>query len=308
MEEVYSIVLEDQKKLSDLCGSNDSNLHYIEKLLESHIYTVGNEIYFCKIIERLQKYTEKGHILRLYLIKGIYSSICMNDEDSQLYEEQGKKSFEELEIIIPSSSKRIYPRNKSQISLVSNMLKKDIVFAAGIGKIFLAVARALSDILGKRKLVLTRSIAEAGENLGFLLGDLVQKINPYLRPLNDAMEALISCDMIAKREDTRSIEIAPLAYMRGRSISNSFIILDEAQNTTKEQMKMFLTRIAEYSKAVITGDIIQIDLPQKKQSGLIHAIDMLKAIPKIGFTFFNIGDVIRNPLIKKNIEAYENEK
>jgi phosphate starvation-inducible PhoH-like protein len=168
----------------------------------------------------------------------------------------------------------------------------------------------LSEILNKnkRKLVLTRPVVEAGESLGFLPGDLTQKINPYLRPLYDAMEALIPFETISRLEETRTIEIAPLAYMRGRSLSDSFVILDEAQNTTKEQMKMFLTRIAEGSKAIITGDITQIDLPNRKQSGLIHAVNILGNIREIGFVFFTSEDVMRNPLIRKIIDAYEKEK
>jgi len=322
LKDKYSVVLDNHKKLSDLCGSNDSNLRLIEDLLGSHVYTIGNEIYFSsennekqdqfnKIIEKLQEYTERGCIPGPDLIKGIYSSICYQQLNG--YRENLKNEIEDLELIIPGSSKRVYPRSYNQISLLKKFMENDIIFAvgpAGTGKTYLAVAKALSEILQKkkRKLILTRPVVEAGESLGFLPGDLAQKINPYLRPLYDAMESLIPFEMIAKLEDTRTIEIAPLAYMRGRSLSDSFIILDEAQNTTKEQMKMFLTRIAEGSRAIITGDITQIDLPNKKQSGLIHAVNMLAHIKEIGFSFFSSEDVMRNPLIKKIIDAYEKEK
>jgi phosphate starvation-inducible PhoH-like protein len=181
---------------------------------------------------------------------------------------------------------------------------------AGTGKTYLAIACALSLVLSKktRKLVLTRPVVEAGESLGFLPGDLAQKINPYLRPLYDAMEALIPSEVIRRMEDSRAIEIAPLAYMRGRSLNDAFIILDEAQNTTKEQMKMFLTRLGTGSRAVIAGDATQIDLPKRDASGLLHALSLLKNIDGVRFSFLNSTDVVRNPLIKKIIQAYDEEK
>jgi phosphate starvation-inducible PhoH-like protein len=152
-------------------------------------------------------------------------------------------------------------------------------------------------------------VVEAGESLGFLPGDLAQKINPYLRPLYDAMEALVPFELLRRMEEDRVIEIAPLAYMRGRSLNNCVIILDEAQNTTKEQMKMFLTRIGENARAVVTGDATQIDLPKRVDSGLLHALSVLSGVEGIHFAYLNTSDVIRNPLIKRIIEAYDdNEK
>ncbi len=322
MQDKCSIILDNHQKLADLCGFNDSNLRLIESLLGSSVYTAGNELHFSskdrkkqaqfkKIIEKLKEYSEKGCVPSPELINGIYSGIAFqqsNEDKSKLTSE-----IEDLELIIPGSAKRVYPKSYNQVSLIKNFSTFDIIFAvgpAGTGKTYLAIAKALSEVLQKkkRKLILTRPVVEAGESLGFLPGDLAQKINPYLRPLYDAMESLIPFETIAKLEETRVIEIAPLAYMRGRSLSDSFIILDEAQNTTKEQMKMFLTRIAEGSKAVITGDITQIDLPNKKQSGLIHAINILKNVKEIGFSFFSAEDVMRNSLIKKIIEAYDKEK
>ena len=171
------------------------------------------------------------------------------------------------------------------------------------------MAWALRELLVKarRKLILTRPIVEAGESLGYLPGDLVQKINPYLRPLYDAMETLIPYEVIRRLEESRSIEVAPLAYMRGRSLSNCVVILDEAQNTTKEQMKMFLTRLGENSKAIVTGDITQIDLPKRTGSGLVHAIQILSDIDGILISRLDSRDVVRSPLVRKIIEAYESE-
>jgi phosphate starvation-inducible PhoH-like protein len=189
----------------------------------------------------------------------------------------------------------------------------DVVFC--IGRLWnrqdvLAVAHALKEILNKerKKLILTRPVVEAGESLGFLPGDLAQKVSPYLRPLYDAMDDMIPVDLINRFEEHRTIEIAPLAYMRGRSLRNSYIILDEAQNTTREQMKMFLTRLGEGSKAVITGDVTQIDLPKKNQSGLLHCMKILTDIPEIYFSFLDTRDVVRNAIVKKIINAYENEQ
>jgi len=212
-------------------------------------------------------------------------------------------------IQIPHGFGRVYPRSRNQSSYVQAMRENEICFCvgpAGTGKTYLAIAQALQAVLSKkmRKLVLTRPVVEAGENLGFLPGDLSQKIDPYLKPLYDAMESLVPYDIIHRMEETRSIEIAPLAYMRGRSLNDCMVILDEAQNTTKEQMKMFLTRIGTGARAVITGDTTQIDLPRKTESGLLHALEILKDIEGINITFLHTSDVARNPLIKKIIQAY----
>jgi phosphate starvation-inducible PhoH-like protein len=213
-------------------------------------------------------------------------------------------------IQIPHGFNRVFPRTRNQAAYIQGMRSCDISFCigpAGTGKTFLAIAEALCLVLSRkmRKLVLTRPVVEAGESLGFLPGDLAQKINPYLRPLYDAMETLIPYDTIHRMEENHVIEIAPLAYMRGRSLNDCVVILDEAQNTTKEQMKMFLTRIGSGARAVITGDTTQIDLPRHLDSGLLHAVSILSGIEGIHFAYLHTGDVVRNPLIKKIIQAYD---
>jgi phosphate starvation-inducible PhoH-like protein len=233
----------------------------------------------------------------------------LKQEPGDLKQEPGDPMRESL-IHIPHGFKNVFPRGRNQAAYIQGMRKYDICFCigpAGTGKTYLAIAEALNLVLSKKmqKLVLTRPVVEAGESLGFLPGDLAQKINPYLRPLYDAMEALIPYEMIRRMEDDRIIEIAPLAYMRGRSLNNCVIILDEAQNTTKEQMKMFLTRIGEDARVVITGDTTQIDLPKRVESGLIHAVSILSGIEGIFFAYLNTGDVIRHHLIKKILKAYE---
>ena len=176
-------------------------------------------------------------------------------------------------------------------------------------KTYIAVAEALKLVLSHqvRKIVLTRPVMEAGENLGFLPGDLEQKIHPYLRPLYDAMESLVPQEIIRKMQDSNMIEAAPLAYMRGRSLNNSIILLDEAQNTTREQMKMFLTRLGQGSRAIITGDPAQTDLPHRMESGLVHAARLLRNIPEIAIVHLENKDVVRNSLVKKIIQEYEQE-
>ncbi len=214
------------------------------------------------------------------------------------------------EIILVRKNDFIKPKTPNQINYLKSVSANDIVFAigpAGTGKTYLAVAFAVSSLKNKlvNKIMLTRPAVEAGESLGFLPGDLEEKINPYLKPLYDALEDMLPREKLNSYLEKHIIEIVPLAYMRGRTLNNSFVILDEAQNTTTMQMKMFLTRLGPNSKSIITGDITQIDLPRREQSGLVEAEKILQNINGIGFTYFNKSDVIRHKLVKDIINAYE---
>ncbi|GMO60431.1 MAG: PhoH family protein [Termitinemataceae bacterium] len=323
-----TILLDDVNIVSAICGPNDANLKVIENSLGGHLSMRGLELHFVppstSAEESSQKEDQFKHIidsLGLAVAEGetptpeYTKSLC--DTSKENCDFSGTKKIRSSLIEIPHGFTKIFARGTNQSDYVEGMRKCEICFCvgpAGTGKTFLAIAYALSLVLNRkiRKLVLTRPVVEAGESLGFLPGDLAQKINPYLRPLYDAMESLIPYNLIARMDDSKQIEIAPLAYMRGRSLNDAFIILDEAQNTTKEQMKMFLTRLGNNSRAVITGDTTQVDLPKRQASGLLHAITILNNpnfnSDGIHFSYLNSNDVVRHPLIKKIIEAYENER
>jgi len=324
LEEGITIALDDRELLSGICGANDGNLRIIEGSLGGFITARGNEIHyesqdenafrrFKTMMDSLITAVKEGEELSPEYVRALAGEFTHNENCPALLNGE-LPLFRDSMIQIPHGFRRVYPRTKNQALYIRGMRENDICFCtgpAGTGKTYLAIAHALAMVLSKktRKLVLTRPVVEAGENLGFLPGDLSQKIDPYLRPLYDAMESLVPFDVIHRMEETRSIEIAPLAYMRGRSLNDCMVILDEAQNTTREQMKMFLTRIGSGTRAIITGDATQIDLPRKTDSGLLHAIEILREIKELSFTFLHTADVARNPLVKKIIQAYnENEK
>ena len=290
-------------------------MRIIEQILGVSLYTRGNEMFlqtedegirnrFQALIEGLMDMAQQGNAPNPELVRALSDALDISPE--------GKELLTAHSIHLPGGL-RVIPRTFRQAQYSAAMDTKGIVFCigpAGTGKTYLAVAHALREIMEKRKkrLVLTRPVVEAGESLGYLPGDLTQKLNPFLRPLYDAMDFLLPAEILRRLEENRIIEIAPLAYMRGRSLKDSYIILDEAQNTTKEQMKMFLTRMGEGSRVVVTGDITQIDLPGKKGSGLIHAMKLLRNIGGLSFHHFTKDDVVRHPLVKKIIEAYEKEE
>lgn len=299
--------------MSQLCGTNDSNIKLIEKHLGVPVFICGNEISINSKDD--EKRREFKFIIDSLTDEIAESSFC----GAELVEAVLNTGFSGADfdagrfaVSIPASSKKIYPKTLNQAKLVDSFRKKDIVFAvgpAGSGKTFLAVAESLRLLFSKKvsSIILTRPIVEAGENLGFLPGDLENKINPYLRPLYDSMNACVSFEVVQKLQENGTIEVAPLAYMRGRTLSNAAVILDEAQNATCGQMKMFLTRLGENSKIFVTGDITQIDLPEKVQSGLVQALKVLDGIDEIAFVTLSEADVVRSPLVKKIVQAYENE-
>ena len=331
MEDSVTIVLDSGDLLSGICGANDGNLKVMEGSLGGRIAARGNEIRlegvdetgvrrFKTMMDNLISIVQQGETPSREYIEALAGTFSFEDALSNestpggtLSNEGGDAARDPIRdavIQIPHGFRRVYPRSKGQAAYIQGMRSCDIAFCvgpAGTGKTYLAVAEALRLVLSKnlRKLVLTRPVVEAGESLVFLPGDLAQKINPYLRPLYDAMESMVPFETLRRMEENRTIEIAPLAYMRGRSLNDCAVILDEAQNTTKEQMKMFLTRIGTGARAVITGDATQIDLPRRGESGLLHAVEILRHVEGLHFSFLHTADVVRNPLIKKIIQAYD---
>lgn len=310
MDNGYTIVLGDRDILHAVCGVNDGNLRVIEDYLGAPVLTRGNELTVasddddvCRKFQELVDAVLSGHARAPGGYPGMIPDLIAGMEAGI------GESLSETCIRIPQASAPVFPRTVRQAELIRALEGHDMVFAvgpAGCGKTFIAVAHALQLVLAHRfrKLILTRPVVEAGESLGFLPGDLEQKLDPYLRPLQDAMEELVPRETIKRMSESGMIEIAPLAYMRGRSLSNAIVILDEAQNTTSEQMKMFLTRPGENSKAIITGDVTQVDLPSRVESGLVSAMRVLGEIPEIAFVTLEDRDVVRNPLVRKIVQAY----
>lgn len=311
----YTIVVPDTDLLYKVCGSNDSNLRLIENYLGVPVFIRGNEISVSSSDEQINQRFK--HILNRILDEAdegtepcsdMIKSILQTSSEGNFHDD--KEFFNKAIIKIPGGIKTVFPKTKTQANLIHCMRNSSLVFAsgpAGSGKTFLVVAEALSQLLSQKKksLILTRPVVEAGENLGFLPGDFEQKINPYLRPLFDSLEVLLSKEFLRKMLESGIIEIAPLAYMRGRTLSDCIIILDEAQNTTVQQMKMFLTRIGENSKIFITGDASQSDLPKRVPSGLNNALEILNDIDDISICHLSEEDIVRSPLVRKIIQAYE---
>lgn len=307
----YTIVVPDNDVLSCLCGTNDKNLQLIEEHLGVPVFTKGNEL---SVENAAPEICQKFQFIVDRIVDEVQSG-GKNSDDIILTVLNTKRKIDadEMVIMIPGAIRRVYPRTQGQAEYVNLLQTHDMVFctgSAGSGKTYLAVAEALRLILThkKSKLIITRPVVEAGESLGFLPGDLEDKIDPYLRPLRDAMETILPPESVRRLFEAGIVEVAPLAYMRGRTLNNAVVILDEAQNTTCAQMKMFLTRMGENTKVFVTGDPSQIDLPKKLESGLMHSISILYKIEDIGFMELTAEDVVRNPLVKKIVKAYENEK
>ncbi|MCQ2610699.1 MAG: PhoH family protein [Treponema sp.] len=326
MDNSYTIVVDDAGILTKLCGTNDSNLKLIEQHLGVPVFMRGNELsveetddhtrqQFKFIIDRIVDEIQEGYADCEDAVRSILNTDLNPDFNpaSRFSGMTGHAVMSESSVVIPGSQVKIYPKTQGQADYVKMLRNYDMVFCtgpAGCGKTFLAVAEALRLVLSKEKkgIVLTRPVVEAGENLGFLPGDLEQKISPYLRPLYDSMEYLLSKETVKRLVENDIIEMAPLAYMRGRTLNNCVIILDEAQNTTSEQMKMFLTRMGNGSKVIVTGDVTQIDLPKRVGSGLVNALDILSGIDEIGIMQLSGQDVVRNPLVRKIVKAYEQQQ
>ncbi|WP_237055008.1 PhoH family protein [Microbulbifer sediminum] len=317
----HSITLEpnDARRLANLCGQFDQHLRQIEQRLDIEIRNRGNEFAFYGEPESARA---AGELLS-FLYRETDSRDHLTPEEIHLALQQS--GVEELRqqaspdsdageseqvVLIRTKKCSVRPRGLNQRRYVRSVQTNDINFGigpAGTGKTYLAVACAVEALLKDEveRILLVRPAVEAGEKLGFLPGDLSQKVDPYLRPLYDALYEMLGFETVGKLIERNVIEVAPLAYMRGRTLNNAFVILDESQNTTREQMKMFLTRIGFGSTAVITGDPSQVDLPRGQASGLRHAIEVLGKVNGISFTHFGAKDVVRHPLVQRIVEAYD---
>ena len=315
----FDLLPVDNKRLANLCGQFNEHMSQLEKYFDVSIDCSSNHFHISgdvnhskaamKVIKKLYSVADKEvlapNVVQLYL----------NDSN----ENPGKKAMKEAinddtpHWKVKTRKGSIKGRGEHQKQYLDRIKTNDLALGvgpAGTGKTYLAVACAVDALLNDEvdRLVLVRPAVEAGERLGFLPGDLAQKIDPYLRPMYDALFEMLGAEKVAKLIERNVIEIAPLAYMRGRTLNDAFIILDEAQNTTIDQMKMFLTRIGFGSKAVVTGDITQVDLPHDKVSGLRHAMHLLEDVDGVGVTNFDAQDVVRHPLVKKIVMAYEREE
>lgn len=298
--------------VQQLVGEADTHLKLIETLLSVEIGTFGNQITIKGSDAAVSQAKNAIDILYHKLSKGIAVSteevkaaVRMSDGDAQKIDDKNLN-----DIVLKTKKRHIYPRSATQALYIQEMMKNELVFGlgpAGTGKTYLAVALAVSMMLEGKidKIILSRPAVEAGENLGFLPGDLKDKVDPYLRPLYDALYEMLPAEQVDKKLAIGEIEIAPLAFMRGRTLSNAFVILDEAQNTTPMQMKMFLTRLGENSRMVVNGDLSQVDLPRGVVSGLKDALDTLEKVNGISSVTFSASDVVRHGLVAKIVKAYE---
>jgi phosphate starvation-inducible PhoH-like protein len=304
-----------QEGIATLYGAHDANLKHIESLLGVAIRTQGDELIVEgekaaeqrveRIFDQLKTLLAEGYELRNGDVKTA-AQLIVDDGGVDLRDyflKEGQKQPE-------GTKRRVNPKSTNQRRYLEAIEKYDIVFGvgpAGTGKTYLAMAQAVSFLIAKKvsRIILARPAVEAGEKLGFLPGDLQEKVNPYLRPLYDALYDMMDVERATRLVERGTIEVAPIAFMRGRTLNDAFVILDEAQNTTSEQMKMFLTRLGFGSKAVVTGDITQIDLPHPGKSGLVEALKIVKDVEGIGFIYFDEKDVVRHKLVQQIVKAYD---
>ncbi len=307
------IEIKEQEFIKELFGNFDKNINLIQQHLkvdivqrDSHILIIGEEKNILlgeKLIEQLMELVNRNEQLTVQNISYAIG-LLLDGKKEKMQDIAGDIIF------VTDRGKPIKPKTIGQKKYIEQIESKDLTFGigpAGTGKTYLAVTMAVKAFRNEEvnRIILTRPAVEAGESLGFLPGDLKDKVDPYLRPLYDALFDILGSEKFQKYMERGMIEVAPLAYMRGRTLDNSFIILDEAQNTTKEQMKMFLTRFGFGSKAIVTGDITQIDLPKGKSSGLKHAQEVLKNVEEIGFSYLTGKDVVRHQLVQKIVQAYD---
>ena len=305
-----------QQNLEALYGAHDANLKHIEALLNVTIRTQGDELIVdgtrtdeqraAHIFEQLANLMQEGYSFSNGDVKTAAQLLADNPtlDLREYFQKDGARPP------APGTKRRVNPKTVNQRRYLETIDKYDIVFGvgpAGTGKTYLAMAQAVSYLTAKKvsRIILARPAVEAGERLGFLPGDLQEKVNPYLRPLYDALYDMMDSERAARLVERGTIEVAPIAFMRGRTLNDAFVILDEAQNTTSEQMKMFLTRLGFGSKAVVTGDITQIDLPNPKASGLVEALRIVKDVEGIGFVYFDERDVVRHKLVQQIVKAYD---
>ncbi|GAB6158103.1 PhoH family protein [Desulfotomaculum varum] len=309
------IVIDDHEAAAEIFGKQDENINLIEQGLGVRIVARGEELTLLglpeqvkqgeEVFEQLYGYYKTGNRISRHEINYALRSVKAGIKDALI-------NLARDVVMVTARGKQVKPKTLGQKDYIQNIRHNDIVFAigpAGSGKTYLAVAMAVNALRKKEvnRLILTRPAVEAGEKLGFLPGDLQEKVDPYLRPLYDSLYDILGFDHTQKYLEKNTIEIAPLAYMRGRTLEDAFIILDEAQNTTPEQMKMFLTRLGFGSKAVITGDITQIDLPKGQVSGLVDAKRVLEGVKGIAFQWMTAADIVRHPLVMEIIRAYDRQ-
>lgn len=314
-QNIIDLIPADNRRLADLCGPLNENLKQIEQQLGVEIYNRGHHFKISgtaaailtarEVISHLYAETKQSDSLSAHKVHLMLQHAKNNNHDANTH-----KPHNPSELNVKSRRAAIKAHSANQELYIKNIQSHDISFGvgpAGTGKTYLAVACAVSALEQEKvsRILLVRPAVEAGEKLGFLPGDFSQKVDPYFRPLYDALYEMLGFDPVIKLMAQNVIEVVPLAYMRGRTLNDAFIILDEAQNTTKEQMKMFLTRIGFNSKVVVTGDITQTDLPKGSESGLNHTLEVLKNIKGISFTQFQAGDVVRHPIVQDILEAYD---
>ncbi len=322
LETPSEVEFPDNSVLVELCGAGDINLQKLEDKLGIQISRRGNILSFsgdrkaranaANLLNKIYSYLEEGRLLDFSDLDSM-AELMLKKSPTKSEIPVNVKKLEQLgagAFAVRTKKKIIEPRNFHQKEFILNLLNHDLVFGigpAGTGKTYVSIAMAVAMFLKGQvdRIVLTRPAVEAGERLGFLPGDIKEKIDPYMQPLYDALDDFLSVRQISRMIEDKRIEILPLAFMRGRTLSDSFLILDEGQNATSNQMKMFLTRLGKNSRAVVTGDLTQIDLPKGIQSGLTEAVLILKEIKEIGFTKFTARDVVRHKLVEKIITAYD---